>query len=39
MNIIDAHKRGILTGLVDGTNKIVTSGGDCTLKVWVSLME
>jgi hypothetical protein len=30
----DAHKRGVLTGLLCGSGKIITSGGDNAIKVW-----
>lgn len=31
---IDAHKRGILTGIINEKNEVITSGGDCGMRVW-----
>jgi len=31
---VDAHKRGVLTGIINGSNEVITSGGDCGMKVW-----
>jgi hypothetical protein len=35
--LLDAHKRGILTGLLSECGKIITSGGDNAVKIWTPL--
>jgi hypothetical protein len=37
--ILDAHKRGVLTGVILSNNKVLTSGGDNSLKEWSFNLE
>lgn len=39
LEIADAHKRGVLTAVIDQNNQIVSSGGDTTIKVWANKIE